>query len=338
MKALYYPEYGELVVNDQPVPGIEADEVLLKVAACGICGSELETFAHRSERRKPPSIMGHEFSGTVARVGSQVTGLREGDRVVSNSIVACGECAWCRRGETNLCPRRQVFGMHRGGAFAEYVNVPARCVIPMDARTDFRAACLTEPLANGVHIVGLTRHLDASRVLVLGAGPIGLMAQQAFQALTGAEVLVADVCSERLEVARRLGAARVLNPRETDLEGAVAELTASEGLPLVVDAVGMEATNRQGLALLRPGGTLVMIGLHQNGTPFQSYDIILGEKKITGSYAATQQDMTVALDLIAAGRVDVTSWVNYYPLSDGEAAFRGMLSPGNTQIKSVIIL
>lgn len=338
MKSLFYPSYGQLVVNEQPVPDIEADEALIKVSACGICGSELETFASRSERRKPPRIMGHEFCGVVAETGSQVTGVEKGARVVSNSIVSCGKCIYCQKGETNLCRNREVFGMHRNGAFAEYVNVPAHCLIPMPDNVDFRAACLTEPLANGVHMVGLTRHLALNRVLILGAGPIGLMAQQAFQALRNVKTVVSDLKNERLEAAKRLGAEHVINPGMVDIEEVIMALTSGEGVDLVIDAVGMEVTNSQGLRLLRAGGTLLMIGLHQNSKPFQSYDIILTEKKIMGSYAATQEDMITALNLIATDKVDLTSWINYYPLSDGVAAFMNMQASDNEQIKSVILM
>jgi len=336
MLSLYYPEFEKLTLSDQPIPEIENDEVLVKVAACGICGSELESFAHKSERRKPPRIMGHEFSGTIVRVGNQVKRFTVGMRVVSNSVVSCGSCVRCKRGQTNLCENRQVFGMHRNGAFAEYVNVPERCLIPMQDEVDFKSSCLSEPLANGVHMTQLCAGVEIDKVLVFGAGPIGLMAQQAFQAMKQAEVIVTDIKDERLVVAKKLGAGRVVNSANENLEEIISDLTSGEGISVVVDAVGMEATNRLGLKLLCPGGTLIMIGLHANSAPFLSYDIILTEKRILGSYAATQQDMEISLDLITKKKVDVTSWVDYYPLSDGVNAFKGLLAADNKRIKTVI--
>ncbi len=171
MKALYYPAHGELLLAEQLMPVCEPDEVLVKVKACGICGSELETFKSRSLRRIPPLIMGHEFCGVVESVGSAVEGWTKGATVVSNSVVFCGECDSCKEGKTNLCSRRQVFGMHRNGAFGSYVNVPAASLIKMSPGTDPKQACLTEPLANGVHLVKLTQHLDMKNVLVIGAEP-----------------------------------------------------------------------------------------------------------------------------------------------------------------------
>lgn len=337
MRSLFYPAYKKLTIEELPVPEINTDEVLIKVAACGICGSELESFATQSERRKPPRIMGHEFSGVIVKAGSEVKNFEEGMHVVSNSVVFCGSCTHCRRGETNLCINRQVFGMHRNGAFAEYVNVPARCLIPMHDKVDFKAACLSEPLANGVHIVALTRHLPIRHVLIFGAGPIGLMVQQAFQALSDTDIIVSDIKAERLAIAKKLGAKHIINTTTQNIEEAVTAITAGEGLDLVVDAVGMETTNSLGLKMLRPGGALVMIGLHANSKPFYSYDIILAEKKIIGTYAATQEDMKAALALIADHKADVSSWVDYYPLSDGVEAFTGLLSPNNKRIKTVIV-
>ena len=163
------------------MPEPAADEVLLRVAACGLCGSELETFKNHSPRRQPPLVMGHEFCGTIAAVGPGGDAALVGRKCVSNSLIPCGRCVRCVRGDTHLCADRQIFGMHRGGAFAEYVRVPTRVLIPWPEELSAPAAALAEPLGNGVHIVNLTRHLPLRTALVIGAGPIGLMCQQALQ-------------------------------------------------------------------------------------------------------------------------------------------------------------
>ncbi|MFD1144588.1 zinc-binding dehydrogenase [Larkinella insperata] len=337
MKALFYPEYNKLTVTERPLPHFSADEVLLNVSACGICGSELETFKNQSPRRVPPLIMGHEFCGTVEKMGANVVGYAKGDRVASNSVVSCGTCDPCKRGLTNLCKNRQVFGMHRGGAFGEYVNVPAHCLVPMPEKITPQAACMAEPLANGIHIVNLTRHLNPQKVLVIGAGPIGLVTQQAFQALLGVPVYVADLRNERLAIARKLGAVATINSAQEDLVAAIDRFTGQEGIDLVVDAVGNFQTNQQALKAIRPGGAIVLIGLHENSQPFFTYDIILAEKQIIGTYAATQQEINESLHLIASGQVDVTSWVHYYALDDGVAAFTDMLTAKADHVKSVIL-
>src|ERR1051325_6450696 len=157
MRSLLYSEFERLEIADQPRPQPGEGEVLLKVAACGICGSELEAFKHQSPRRIPPLIMGHEFCGIVAEAGPGAHLFAPGTRVVSHSLVHCNQCVRCARGDTHLCAQRQIFGMNRGGAFAEYVTAPERCLVAWPEPLAAEAAALAEPLANGVHIVGLAR-------------------------------------------------------------------------------------------------------------------------------------------------------------------------------------
>lgn len=336
MQALYYPAFDELEIRDVEDVAPKSDEVKLKVAACGICGSELESVKTHSPRRPPPLVMGHEFCGEIAELGSAVTGWAKGARVVSNSLVPCGKCVRCDRGDTHLCATRQIFGMHRPGAFAEYVNVPARCLIPWPENLPAEAAALAEPMANGVHVVRVSKHLPVNVALVIGAGPIGLFCQQALQVLRGAKVYVADLSPERLAVAKKLGAVRVINPREEDVTKIIMEATGGEGADLSVDAVGSGLTKRTSLDAIRPGGATVWIGLHGNSMTFDSYGITLPEKQVLGTYAATIDELKLSLDLMAAGKVDALSWVKRFPLSEGVTAFRRMLAAKGDDIKAVV--
>ncbi len=337
MTALYYPDWETLTVAERPRPEVAPDEVLLRVAACGICGSELETFKARSERRTPPLIMGHEFCGTVEAVGADVQGVAVGDRVVSNSVVPCGTCVRCRRGEATLCADRQIFGMHRMGAFAELVAVPAWCLLPWPDGLPAEAACLAEPLANGVHVAEMVRHRAPRLAVVIGAGPIGLMCQQAFQALLGTDVVVVDLVPERLAVAERLGAVETVEARGGDLAAAVAARSEGEGADVVVDAVGSAFTKRQSLDVCRPGGAVVWIGLHSDAMTLDTYGVTLPEKTIHGTYAAHLHELEQALDLMASGRVDVQSWVHPFPLTSGVEAFERMLAAKGDDVKAVLI-
>lgn len=336
MRVLHYPAFDELEIRDMDVVPPQPDEVTLKVAACGICGSELETFKNHSPRRSPPLVMGHEFCGTIAALGADVTGWDTGARVVSNSVVPCGQCVRCRRGDTHLCASRQIFGMHRPGAFAEYVNVPARCLIPWPDNVPAEAAALSEPMANGIHVVRMSRHLPAETVLVVGAGPIGLFCQQALQVLRGSKVYVADLSPERLAVAKKLGAVRVINPREEDVVRAILAETDGEGVDLSVDAVGAGVTKKTALDAIRPGGGSVWIGLHENAISLDSYELTLPEKQVLGSYAASIEELRQALDLMAAGRVDARSWVKRFSLEDGVTAFHRMLAARGDDLKAVV--
>ncbi len=336
MRVLNYPEFDRLEVRDLDATPPRADEVSVKVAACGLCGSELETFKNHSPRRQPPLVMGHEFCGVIAELGAEVRGWKKGARVVSNSLVPCGRCVRCERGDTHLCAQRQIFGMHRPGAFAEFVNVPARCLIPWPENLPAEAAALAEPLANGIHVVNLTRHLPAATALVLGAGPIGLFCQQALQVLRGSRVYVADLSPERLAIAKKLGAAGVINPREQDAAKVLLAATGGEGADLVVDAVGASATKKTSLEALRPGGATVWIGLHENTVTLDSYNITLPEKQVLGTYAAKIEELSHALELMASGKVDALTWVQRFPLEDGVTAFNRMLAAKGADIKAVI--
>jgi L-iditol 2-dehydrogenase len=333
--ALHYADWSVIERADLPAPVPAPDEVRLRVAACGICGSELETFAARSPRRTPPLVMGHEFCGVVESVGSAVAGWAMGDRAVSHSLVSCGACPRCRRGDGHLCARREIFGMHRPGAFAELVCVPARALEAWPDGLPAAQACLAEPLANGVHVAHLVARLAPQRAVVIGAGPIGLFAQQALQAVHGAGVAVADRLPERRAVASRLGAVAVAEPEA--LADAVAAWTDGEGADVVVDAVGAPDTKRASLDLCRPGGAAVWLGLHGDALTLDSYGVTLPEKTIHGTYAARQSEIAEALALMAAGRVDAHSWTHTAPLADGGAAFRRMLRPSGADLKAILI-
>lgn len=336
MKTLLYPAFDRVEMADAPLPQAAAGEVLLKVAACGICGSELEGFRKRSPRRTPPLIMGHEFCGTVEALGEGVTGVTVGQRVVSNSLVPCGTCVRCRRGDTHLCAQRQIFGMHRPGAFAEFVNAPARSLIPWPDGLPAEAACLAEPLGNGVHIANLTRHLNPRTALVIGGGPIGLMTQQALQAMLGTTVFVSDLVPERLQAATALGAKRTINPASEDVVKIARELTDGEGVDLVVDAVGAGITKQQSIAAARPGGAAVWIGLHESTISIDSFEITLPERTVFGTYAATQDELQTAVDLMISGKVDAQSWPTVLPLDRGVEAFQRALAAKGSDIKMVL--
>lgn len=336
MRVLHYPAFDRLEIRDHDIGPLAPDEVRLRVAACGICGSELEAFKNHSPRRTPPLVMGHEFCGTIVETGSDVRDWRVSDRVVSHSIIHCGNCSRCQRGDTHLCPQRHVFGMQRPGAFAEFVNVPTRCLIPWPDGLPAEAAALAEPLANGIHVTNLTRRLPVATALVIGAGPIGLFCQQALQVLRGARVIVADLCAERLKVARQLGAVQTINPRDEDVASLVAGATGGDGADVTVDAVGAAITKRTSLDALRAGGMAVWIGLHENEITLDSYAITLPEKLVSGSYAATMDELRLAVDLMATGKVDALSWVQRFALEDGVDAFHRMLAAQGADIKAVL--
>ena len=336
MKALLYPAYDQLEISEQPEPTPGPGEALVRVAACGICGSELEAFKKRSPRRVPPLIMGHEFCGVVDAVGSGVTRVRAGERVVSHSLIACGSCTSCLSGRIHLCRKRKIYGMQSGGAFAELVAAPETTLIKWPDSVSAEAACLTEPLANGVHVVNLVKAFDPRTVAVIGAGAIGIFCQQAFQAMLGSAVYVIDLIPERLSAAARLGARGTFNSRTDDVVGALQDLTEGLGADVVVDAVGGGVTKQLSLLATRPGGAAVWIGTHENAVTIDSSEITLSERHVMGSYAATMAELQFALDLITVGKVDAESWTQPYPLESGVTAFQTMLNAKGEDIKAIL--
>jgi threonine dehydrogenase-like Zn-dependent dehydrogenase len=333
---LLYPAYEQMAVAEQPDPTPGPGQVRLKVSACGICGSELEAFKNRSPRRVPPLILGHEFCGIVDEVGAGVSEFSSGDQVISHALYSCGECVRCQRGQIYLCANRRTYGMHLPGGYAEYVVAPIQSLVGWPEHMSPEAAAMTEPLANGVHAANLIAHLKPKKIAVIGAGPIGILAQQAVQVMLGAETIVSDLIQERLDVAKRVGAQTIINSRELNFVDVVRDLTAGEGADVVIDAVGSATTKRLSIAATRPGGTAVWLGLCENTATLETFDITLAEKAIFGSYAATMDEVRKSRDLIADGSIDGTSWIKQFPLADGVTAFERMLAAEGDDIKAVL--
>jgi threonine dehydrogenase-like Zn-dependent dehydrogenase len=336
MQALLYPSYGEMVVAEVPEPRLKPGELLVRVEACGICGSELGSFAARSPRRVPPLVMGHEFAGTVEARGEGVEGPEIGARVVVNSLVHCGECDLCVRGLTHLCRNRQVFGMQRPGAFAERVAVPAGIVFPMPEAMTAVQGALVEPLANGIHVLSLAAGNPLGTVVVIGAGPIGLMCLQAARRRGAKRVAVSEPAAHRREVAVALGAETAWDPRQGGLGECAAAWTEGLGADLVIDAVGSAATKRDSITVARPGADVVWIGLHGDEVTLNSFDLILSERRVSGSYGAGEQDIRAAIEWLAAGQAQTEPWVEVSPLSRGAETFFAALRQEGEAVKFVL--
>jgi len=335
MRALDYPTWGKLEFRDVPKPILAEGEVLLRVLTCGVCGSELETFKNSSHRRTPPLIMGHEFCGVVEQVqGEDRNGLL-GRRVLCHALVHCGHCSACERGDTNLCAHRQVFGIHRPGAFAEYVAVPERILLPWPEDLPNDAAVFTEPLSNGINAMRQGGTARKSRVVVIGAGPIGLMCLFAARRLHQSRVIVSDLVPARLDAARLLGAELTVHPPHQDLDVEIRRHWGGERAEFIIDAVGSAETKQLAIDLVEPGGSVVWVGLHEDTINLNSYPVTLGQKCVAGSYSGSLKDLCLAAEILAEGSLD-TSWVSRYPIEQGESGFRELLRPDSTKIKVIL--
>lgn len=328
MKALVYTAPHAVEVQELPDPLPDPDDVVVRVSACGICGSDVHGFQGRSRIRIPPMVMGHEFTGRIAERGTRIENLDMGQRVVVQPIVGCGQCALCLEGRPNICPARQLIGGHRPGAFAEYVRVPARVVYPIPDRLDDTGAALVEPLANAAHMLRRGSAREYTDVVVLGAGTLGLVTV-ALARLTGARrVIATDTDSHRLKIARHLGADLTLDARDPDTTDRILEVTGG-GAEVVIEAVGVSITRKQAIALARPGATVTLLGNLEPDSELPLLDVINREIDLRGSYASTDRDFRGAIAVLADGHIETHSWVEITSLERGQEYFERLsTSPG----------
>jgi len=326
MKALVLREYGKLVYEEVEEPAIQPDEVLVEVKACGICGSDVHGMDGSTGRRIPPVIMGHEASGVVARVGPAVKGWKSGDRVSFDSMIWCGTCWHCRRGETNLCDDRRVLGVSCAdyrchGAFARSVAVPGRILVRMPADLQFDQAALGEPLAVAMHAVRIGTPRVGESVLVVGAGMIGLLVLQVLKASGCAPILVADIDRSKLPRAKDVGADTVLDSSAPDFLDRVRGETAGRGADCSFEAVGAGSALSAALSAVRKGGRVVMVGNLAQKVDFALQSAVTREITLLGS-CASRGEYADSLELIARGRVRVEPLISARaPLSEGARWF-----------------
>jgi L-iditol 2-dehydrogenase len=326
MKALLLSEYGRLETVDVPMPRPGPDEVLIRVAACGICGSDVHGYDGSSGRRIPPIIMGHEAAGTIAAAGSGVSGFHERQHVTFDSTIYCGTCEYCRRGEVNLCERRQVLGVstpeyRREGAFAQYVVVPDRVVHPLPASIPLTEAAMIEPLAVAVHAVSLSNVRESDTALVIGAGMIGLLTLQALKQAGCSQVFVSDIDNARLKMAKDFGATAVINAKEADTVAQIHSLTSGSGVDVALEAVGSTPTVKTAIESVRKGGTVVLIGNVVPAVEIPLQAVVSRQLRLQGS-AASSGEYPRCIEMLASGAVNVKPLISVIaPLEEGPVWF-----------------
>jgi threonine dehydrogenase-like Zn-dependent dehydrogenase len=333
MKALVWEAPRAMVLRDYPIPTPQPDEAVLQIAYAGICGSELSGYLGHNALRVPPLIMGHEFSGVVVALGTEAQALNpnlvEGIRVTANPLHSCGSCEYCTRGLNQLCDARRLIGAHRPGANAEYVAVPADSVVPLPDGVSLRVGALAEPVAVAVRIGELAGPLAGEDALVIGAGPIGLLALQALHARGASRVFIADRDPERLAMGEALGG-EVIDARNTDATQVVRDATGNLGVPVSVDAVGTATTRRQCVAATRSTGTVILSGLHEETSAMPAADIIRREIVVRGSFAYSPANFEEALRVLAEGRMRLDPWIVEASLAEGGSWFDRLIdAPGN---------
>jgi L-iditol 2-dehydrogenase len=340
MKALLLSQYRHLEVTDVPMPMAGPDEVLIRVAACGVCGSDVHGYDGSSGRRIPPIVMGHEAAGTIAAVGTGVADFAEGQRVTFDSTIYCGACAYCARGEVNLCDNRQVLGVscgdyRRAGAFAEYVAVPSRIVYRLPKTISFAEAAMLEAVAVAIHGVSLTSVSPDSTALVLGAGTIGLLTLQALRVAGCSRVLVADVDTSRLKLAKELGATEILSG-ETDVVAQVLQRTGGAGVDAAVEAVGRNETVSAAIASVRKGGCVTLVGNITPEVTLPLQRVVTRQIRLQGS-CASAGEYPQAIELMASGAIRVKPLISAIaPLDEGPRWFERLYAREPNLMKVVL--
>jgi L-iditol 2-dehydrogenase len=341
MKALLLSEYNQLDIADLPAPVPGVDEILVRVAACGICGSDVHGYDGTSGRRIPPIVMGHEAAGVVAAAGSGVTKFKPGDRVTFDSTVYCGQCEFCLQGDINLCNNRQVIGVscgdfRRAGAFAEYVVVPQRITYHLPEELEFQEAAMLEAVSVALHAVRVSQMKGGETALVIGAGMIGLLTLQAAKAAGASQVLIADIDRSRLERAEKLGADATLLLSGTELVEEILRRTGGRGVDLVLEAVGRDETIAASIASVRKGGTVTLIGNISPQVKIPLQVVVSRQIRLQGS-CASSGEYPEAMELLANGKIKVKPLITAVaPLSDGPSWF-ARLHAGEPNLMKVVL-
>jgi threonine dehydrogenase-like Zn-dependent dehydrogenase len=320
MRAVVFPKAETISVERVPEPECAPDEVVVRVATCGICGTDVHIY-HDEYMSEFPLIPGHEFSGEVVAVGREVADLAVGDRVAVDPNLDCGHCDFCRRDEGNHCRNWQGVGITRPGGFVEYTTTPGRaCYKLPEGMTDEQAAFI-EPLACVVFALQRMRPWPGDDVLIFGAGPMGLLLLQALRHSGASRVVMVDKQADRLALAHELGASEIL-PAGAELDGALKDL-APDGFPVVVDATGVPAVIERAFDYLRPRGQYLQFGVAPRDATVQvnPYDIFQNDWHIIGSFAAYHTFLP-SIAWLANGVIDVSRLVSYRVGFDGfEEAF-----------------
>lgn len=327
MKALVLRKELELVVEEVPRPALRTpDDVLVRVRAAAICGSDVHGLDGSTGRRRPPIVMGHEASGEIVETGAAVSGYKPGDRVTFDSTEWCGRCFHCRRGEVNLCDGRRVLGVscaeyRRDGAFAEYLVVPERILYRIPEGLDFVAAALAEPAAVAAHAASRAPRALGDSLAVVGSGLVGLLLIQILRASETGLLVAYDTDPARREAALRFGADRALDPADPGAAEELAALTGGRGVDRAYECVGAAAPVATAIGALRKGGSLVLVGNLAPRIELPLQSVVTRQLSLFGS-CALAGEYPFVLDLMARGRLDARALVSAVaPLEDGAAWF-----------------
>jgi L-iditol 2-dehydrogenase len=343
MKALLLTAPSKLELTDFPDPKPADDEVLLRIRACGICGSDIHGWDGSSGRRFPPLIMGHEAAGEIVATGPKVKEWKAGDRVTFDSNISCGHCRFCATGQTNLCESRRVVGVSpkeykQHGAFAEKLALPARGLYRLPDSLPFDQAAMIEPVSIAIHAVQRVKITPQDTAVVVGTGMIGLLVVQALKWAGARQIVAVDLADNRLALAKQLGATHTLNSGRDNVVAEVEKLTGGLGAEVAIEAVGIGATVNLAIGVLKRGGSCVLVG---NLTPktqdFPLQAVVTKELSVHGT-CGSAGEYPLCLDLIAKGVINVKPMIEAVaPLSEGASWFGKLSAKDGGKYMKVIL-
>ena len=326
MKAIVKTQTGPgIQVMDVQKPEIDEMDILVRVTAASLCGSDLHIYEGTPgyEFMPLPLTLGHEFAGEVVEMGRQVQGIKIGDRVTANPSMPCGRCDWCKVGKGSSCRSGFSLGLTGEGAFAEYVLLKAGAeIFKIPENVSAECASLCEPMSIVLNGIDLSEFKPGQPAVVLGPGPIGLLAVQLLKASGASQVIITGTASDhaRLEVAKKIGADIVINVEEEDPVKAVIRHTGR--VNYVFEATGVSRAIDQGLKMLNRGGKMMVIGIHSENASINTIDLVRKRKSIIGVYGYSRATWERSLALLAGGRVDPKPMITHlFPFSRGEEGF-----------------
>ena len=343
MKALLLTAPSRLEFVDFPEPQPADGEVVVKVHACGICGSDIHGWDGSSGRRNAPLIMGHEASGEIVATGPSVKKWRAGDRVTFDSTIYCGACAYCRSGQVNLCESRRVVGVSpaeykQHGAFAERLAIPERILYRLPDTLPYDQAAMVEPVSIAIHAVQRTKIAPNSTAVVIGSGMIGLLVIQALRWAGAKQVVAIDLADNRLALARQLGATHTINSGREDAAATVAKITDGLGAETAFEVVGFTPTLNLAINVVKRGGTCVLVGnLSPKTQDFPLQAVVTKELTLLGS-CSSAGEYPLCLDLIARGVINVKPMIEaVVPLAEGAGWFEKLSAKDGGKYMKVIL-
>lgn len=339
MKALVYKGPKTLAVEEAPLPKFGEFDVLVRVRACGICGSDTHGYLGGTGRRAPGVIMGHEFAGQVEAVGSKVAGWNKGDRVVVQPSIFCGECYYCKQGKEHMCVNKKFLGVFdRDGAMTEFVSVPAKLLYKMPDDMSYVDGALIEPLAVAKCAVDKAGDVSGKNVLVVGSGTIGLLIVSVLKARGAGKIIVSDLSRNRLEFAKKVGANYVFNPLDVDVVSEIKNVTEGFGADISLEAVGADAPVKTAIDCLRLGGCCVWVGNSKREIVLDMQSIVTREITIYGTYTYSHKefgntiyemaDMGIKTDLLVG---------KLLPIEDAPAMFEYLAAGNDDLVKTEIV-